>query len=141
MRAFSICFLLAFAEYHAKSFHDRLRDIVLNGEDVLHLAVVALRPQMITVGNVHELSGDAKAVAHLADAALENRRDLQLPSDLADVLVLSLERERRRARRDAQRLNLGQSVDDLFRHAVGEVFVLRIGAHVRERQHRDRFCG
>ena len=34
--------------------------------------------------------------------------------------------------------HLRQRVDDLFGHAVAEIFVLGVGAHVRERQHRDR---
>jgi hypothetical protein len=34
---------------------DRLRDVVLHGEDIDEVAVVALRPEMRTVPRVHEL--------------------------------------------------------------------------------------
>jgi hypothetical protein len=40
---------------------DRLRDFVLQVEQVRHLPVIALRPKMIAVLGVDELRGDAKA--------------------------------------------------------------------------------
>ena len=42
-----------------KGARDRLGDLVLNGEDVGELAVVALRPEVIAVLGVNELRGDA----------------------------------------------------------------------------------
>ena len=87
--------LLAFAQNHAQCLDDRLRDVLLNGEDISHLAIVLLRPEVIAVGDVDQLRGDANLVADLAYTALENRRDLELAADLADVFALGLERERR----------------------------------------------
>ena len=64
--------------------------------------------------------------------------DVELAPDVAQVDVLALERERRRARRDLERLEARQRVQELLGDAVGEVFLLRIVAHVDEGQHRDR---
>src|SRR5687768_12316889 len=94
--------LLTFAEDYPQRLHYRLCYVVLNRKDVFHLAVVALRPQMISVGDVHELCGDAQLVSHLPDASLEHRRNLELPPNLSDVLVLPLECKRGSPRRDAE---------------------------------------
>ena len=77
----------------------------------------------------------------LAHAAFVHRLNFQLLADLADVLVLALEGERRGARSHAQCLDLGQGIDDLLSHAVGEVFVFRVVAHVGKGQHRHRLGG
>src|SRR5688500_11283047 len=132
--------LLSLTQDYTQRFYDSLRDVVLDREHILHLAVVSLGPEVVSVRYVHELRSDAELAPHLAYAALEHSRDLELPPNLTDVLVLSLEGERRRPGRHTKRLDLAQCVDDLFGHTVGEVFVLRIGTHVRERQHGDRFC-
>ncbi len=52
---------------------DACGDVVLNGEDIRELTVEALRPYLVAVVGVHELRGDAYAIACLAYAALENR--------------------------------------------------------------------
>src|SRR5712691_12407597 len=67
---------------------------LLDREHVLELAVVALRPEVVAVGDVHELRGHAEPIARLADAAFEDRGDLELAPDVADVLAPSFERER-----------------------------------------------
>ena len=59
-------------------------------------------------------------------------------ADRREVFVLSLVGERRRARGDAERLHLRERHDDVVGDAVAEILVVRIAAHVRERQHRDR---
>src|SRR5687767_1550261 len=89
--------LLALAEYDAERFNDRLRDVVLNREHILHLAIVSLRPELIAVGDIHQLRSDAQSIAHAANTAVENRRDAKLPPDFREILILSLERERHSA--------------------------------------------
>src|SRR5688572_4567519 len=76
-------FLLALAEYHAKRVEDSLRDLVLDGENVFHVAVEFSRPQLIPVGDVDQLRTDAKPVPDLSHTPFENRRHLELPADLA----------------------------------------------------------
>src|SRR5262245_42524222 len=75
---------------------DRFDDLVLDGEHVSHLAVVALGPDVIAVGDVDELSGDAQPVPGLADAAFEYGRDAQFLADVSNVDLASAEPERRR---------------------------------------------
>ena len=46
-------------QLHFQRGSRRQRDVVLNVEDVLQLAIVAFRPEMVTVGRVDELHGNA----------------------------------------------------------------------------------
>src|SRR5688572_10984715 len=135
------CLLLSLAEYHTERVEDRLRDLILNREHVFHVAIEFFRPQLVSIGDVDQLRADAKPVPDFAHATLENGGHLELSSNLADVFVLSLEGKRRRARRNAKRLNLRESVDQLLRHAIGEVFILGIRAHVGERKYSHGFGG
>ena len=65
-------------------------------------------------------------------------RDAERPRDGADIDGLAPEREGRRARRHLQRVDLRQRVQQLFGQAVAEMLVVGVGAHVGERQHRER---
>ena len=94
---------------------------------------------MAPVGRGDELRRDADAVAGLSDAAFENVRHTKGRGDLANVLMLALERERRGARDHLQARDLRQEVDDFLGQAVAEVLVLLVAAHVLERQDRDRW--
>jgi hypothetical protein len=83
------------------------------------------------------LRGDAQAVAGLAHAAFQDRADLKLAADLGDALAGRLVLHDRGARDHGQIMKPRQLGDQLLGHAVGEVFILGIGADVGERQHRD----
>ncbi len=48
---------------------------------------------MISIRDVHELSGYAQTISHFSHASLEKRRYLELATDLRDVLAFSLERK------------------------------------------------
>src|SRR5439155_20312931 len=76
--------------------------------------------------------------AGLANAALQNRRHIQLLRNRRDVHVFALEVKRRRARRHAQATDLGEDIQQLFRETVGKVFLVLLGTEIRKRQHRDR---
>lgn len=65
--------------------HDILSDLVLDGEDVGRLAIVALSPVMVAGCRVNELCGYAQAVAGLPHASLENVADAELAADLPDI--------------------------------------------------------
>src|SRR5438128_5070736 len=67
---------------------DGLRDLILNREDVGHLAVVALGPEMKTIGDLDELRGDSDAVTRLPNASLENVLDVEPPGDLSELKIL-----------------------------------------------------
>src|SRR5262249_61151094 len=59
-------------------------------------------------------------------------------ADHRDVVVLALELERRRTSCDPQATDLGEHVEELLCETIGEVFLVFFGAHIGERQHRDR---
>ena len=64
---------------------DRLRDLVLHGEDIREAAVVALGPDVAAGGDIVELGGDAHMVAFLAHRALDDVADAELLADLLQV--------------------------------------------------------
>src|SRR6516225_2538246 len=92
---------------------------------------------MISIRSTHQLCRDAQTVVSSAHTALENAAHLELFSDNAQVDIFIFEGERRYARDNVQSLNLSQRVDDLLSDSVGKVFVLRVRAHVGERQYYD----
>src|SRR5262245_26466693 len=72
---------------------DRLRDFVLEREDVGELAVVALRPDVIAPYPIDQLGSDAHAPTRLAHAALDDVADVELPGDPGHVHRLAFEGE------------------------------------------------
>ena len=76
--------------------------------------------------------------AGLADAPLEDVADAELAADGAHIHRLSLVGEHRVAGDHEEALELGQRGGDVLGDAVAEKLLLRIGAHVVERQHGDR---
>ncbi len=75
-----------------------------------------------------------KPVPSLADAAFEHRLDSQLLAHLPEIVSLPSELKRRRPRHHPQAFQPRQRVDEFLGEAVAEILLLRIGAHVRERQ-------
>ena len=61
------------------------RDLVLDREDVVELAVVGLRPQVRVGAGLDQLRGDAHRVARLAHRAFQHVRHVQRARDLRDL--------------------------------------------------------
>lgn len=55
--------LLFRQQTHLQLADDRMGDLVLDGEDVGQVAVVTLGPEMVAIGGVDQLTGDAHAFA------------------------------------------------------------------------------
>ena len=127
--------------------HDVFGDLVLHGEHVGDLAIVALRPQVCAGRDVVELRRDAHAAAFLAHAAFDHVAHAELLGDLLHVHGLALVDEGRVARDDEEPAQLRERRDDVLADAVGEILLLGLAAEVREREHRDgrtvgqRQCG
>ncbi len=117
---------------------DRRGHLVLDREDVLELAVVALGPDVPVGLGVDQLHGDAHPVAGLAHAALDHVLDAELRGDVLDPHRLALVHEGGVARDHEQVPKARQRGDDVLGQAVGEELLLGIAAHVDERQDRDR---
>src|SRR5437588_7245935 len=86
---------------------------------------------------VDELSGDAHAIRGLAHTAFEHITHAKLAADLLHVGCPALVGECRIARDDEQPLDARQASSDILHHAVGEIFLLRIAAHVLEGQNSN----
>lgn len=108
--------------------YDRFRDFVLNRENIFQLAIVALGPQVVAVGDIDELCCDAKPLSRTADASFENCFDIELSSNLANVEIAAPEAECRRARDHAKAAQARQCIDQLFGQSVAEIFLLCVGA-------------
>ena len=122
----------------AQRIPDGARDLVLHGEDVAHVAVVALRPELMSLRGVDELRRDAQARARLAYAAVEHEARAELLADAAHVQVAALECQRRRTRHHPKTGELGERVADLVGQPVAEVLVLHVRAQIRKGEHGDR---
>ena len=82
---------------------DRRHDLVLHGEDVLEIAVVAFGPEMVAGCGLDQLRGDAHPRAGLAHAALQDVGHAQTDAHILHVDRLALERERGVAGDDKER--------------------------------------
>src|SRR5438270_11873725 len=80
---------------HLQGSHDLLGHVALKVEDILYVAVVILRPEMIAVAYIDKLSGHAQFLPGFAHASFQHRAHVQLIADLTkDVLfVFALERK------------------------------------------------
>ena len=85
--------LTADAKRHLQLPGNRRCDLVLDGEDIGKFPVIALRPEMIAVGDVDELRGDTDPSAGAPHASLEHGGDVELLADRPEVEVLALKGE------------------------------------------------
>ena len=92
---------------------------------------------MEAVIDLHQLCGNAHLGSGLAHGALQDVLHPKGFADLAQILVLALEHEGRRAAGDPQVLYLRQRVQDFLRDAVRKVLLFGVGRHVDERQYGD----
>ena len=115
-----------------------MRDVVLDGEDVFHLAVIGFRPHVAIGRRIDQLRGDAHPAAGLPDAAFENGGHPQFTGHGGDVDRFPFEYEGGRARGDFELGQLHQQVEDFLGDAVTEILVFHVAAHVGEGQYRDR---
>ncbi len=117
---------------------DLVGDLVLQVENVFQRAVVAVGPQMRPGRGLDQLRRDAHPVARLAHASFQDIAHAELTPDLSHIDGSALVGEARIARDHEQPFDPRQAGDDVLDHAVGEILLLRIAAHVLERQDRDR---
>ena len=121
-----------------EGFDDAVRHLVLQRKDIGHVAVVAVRPDMGPGPCIDQLGIDPDAVAGAADRALEHRSHAEFAPDRPDIDVLAFVGEAGVAGDDREAGDLRQVGYDVFAHAVGEVVLLGVAAHIGERQDGDR---
>ena len=101
-------------------------------------AVEAVGPEVRTGRRVDQLAGDAHPVAGLPDRAFEHVAHAQLAGHLPHIDRLALVGEARIAGDHGEPGKAGDRDGDLLDHAVGEILLLGVSAHVLERQYRER---
>ena len=112
--------------------------LILQIEDVLELAIEVIGPQMRPARSIDQLRGDADPLRRLAHAAFEHVTHTQLATDLLHIDGPALVGKARIARDHEQPPDVAERGNDVLDDAVGEIVLLRIIAHVLERQNRDR---
>jgi hypothetical protein len=133
--------LLLRGQGDAQRLGNLARDLVLHLEDVLHLAVVPLRPQRKVGARVDELRVDPQAAAGPAQAAREHVGGRQLLADLGRGHRPVPIGQHRRPREDLHPPDLREFRDDVLGDAVAEVLVLLHAAQVLEIHDRERRLG
>ena len=68
-------------------------DFILHFKDVGQISVIIFTPDMIAVGCIYQLRGNAYSISGLANAAFQNFINMKLNSDFPNINILSLERE------------------------------------------------
>ena len=119
--------------------HDGLADLVLQGEDVGEVAVVALGPDVVAGRAVDQLGGDPHPAAGLAHAAFEHVADAQLARHLgarSTLLPLKVKAVLRATTESAETLERSVMMSSLIPSL--KYSCSRIAAHVGERQDADR---
>src|SRR5256885_16004831 len=65
-------------------------DLILNLEDVIELAIVGFRPDVVAIVDANQLRGDAKGVARLAYTDRKSVDDGQRHGDIGNGRLLAL---------------------------------------------------
>ena len=87
---------------------------------------------------IDQLGGDAHPPTRLANRAFEHVAHAELAPDLLHVDSLALVCKARIPSDDEQPADAAERSDDLLDHTVGEIFLLRVAAHIGKGQDRDR---
>ena len=118
--------------------NDLLHHFVLSREDVGQITIEPVGPEVPAARGVDELCGDAYAIAGLADAAFQHEPHAQLVADLLHLGRLALEGEGGVPSDHEQAGDFRQIGDQILGHAIAEILLLDVAAHVGERQYGDR---
>ena len=117
---------------------DRLRDVALQPQHVVEVAVVAAGPEVAVAGTVDQLRRDSHPVAVAEDRSLHEGIDTERERHFWQRRTKTLVARHGRSRRHPQRPDLRQVPDDRLGHPVDEVLLFRIPRQVVERQHGQR---
>ena len=96
-----------------------------------------LGPNVAAGLRVNKLNRNTDARATAPDTAFQDVTDPQFPGDSTDIDGLSLIREGRIAGDNQQGTKFRKAGNDVFRHAVREILLLRVIREGGKRQHGD----
>jgi hypothetical protein len=117
---------------------DTDRHLVLQIENVLKRAVEMVGPEMCAALRFDQLSGNPHPVSAFPDRAFQHVPHAKFAAHLLQVNRAALVSAAGVSGDYEQPADAGERGDDLLDHAVGEIFLLGITAHIGEGQHRDR---
>src|SRR5205823_4856778 len=101
--------------FHAECDRNPARQLVLQVEDVAHLAVVAIAPQLYATDSIYELDRNADPVHGTAHATLNHVTGSHLPAEFRHVDRASLELQCGSGGDHAQVAEPRQVGDNVFR--------------------------
>jgi hypothetical protein len=130
--------LLRLAQFRRDRGDNGFRDLVLDRENVFQHPVVALGPNLIAGAGIDQLRGDSDALSPFADGPVEHVAHAELLTHLFQVDRLALEDEAGITGDDHEPPVPREGRDDVFRNAVGKVFLIGFTAQIPERKHSDR---
>src|SRR6266404_1367892 len=113
------------------------RDFVLQRENVSHVTLEPVRPNVCARSRLNQLARDANFPRRLALRPLKDIAHAKPAPDFLDVDRFALEGETRISSDHEQPFEPRKRGSDLLNHPVREVLLLGIARHVRERQHGD----
>ena len=124
---------------HLDLVGDRAREVVLEGEDVAPLRVVAAGPDVGLVARADELHADADPLGGAPHAALDDVVHVQVAADRRDALPGGRAPGGGRAGEDGEPFRVGRRElrRQLLGHPGREVAVRVVVAEVVERQHEE----
>jgi hypothetical protein len=122
-------------EFRLDCHYHAVRHLILQIENVSHLAVEPIGPYVRAVCGVDQLAGDTHSVAGLANATFQYVADPERTPYLPDVRRFALVGKAGIASNHEQPAHARESRNKLLHHAVGKIFLLGVAAHVLERQH------
>src|SRR6476661_1325893 len=93
---------------------------------------------MVACLAIDQLCRDPDAAAGLADTTFEDVAHTKLPRDLFHIEHFAFVGKGGVPSDHRERRNLREVGDDVLANAVAEILLLRIAAHVHERQHANR---
>ena len=114
-----------------------LGNLVLNGEDVGEVSVIALGPDVRSGSCINQLCRDANPVRRFPHAAFQHITYPQLAAHLLYVDGAPLVSEAGVPSDDKEPPHSRQCRDDVIHNPVREILLLGVAAHVLERQDRN----
>src|SRR5205085_8689759 len=115
----------------------RVSYLVLQLQYNTDIPVIGMLTEVKSCNRLVELRGDTNRVSRAPHAPLENCADVEFARDGADLDVLALEGEGRRASGDLQFINASEGVEYFLRQSIRKILLLLVAAHVHEREHGD----
>jgi len=103
--------------------------------NILHVAVVIVGPKAAAGFSVDQARADSKTLTVLADAAFDDRANVESPRYFSCGQAGALESKGRSPRNDVEAAEPAESHDHFFSHAIAEELVASIGAHVVTGEH------